>query len=180
MILYVKDNQLVCMISPNSMQIWLTLQHVHQAANFATFFSLCQKFLTAKKSDSQMMQAWISQIQNLAFHMEHAKIVVTDQDKILAITMGLPPLFDNVIINFDSMSPKTLTLDLIITCLLNKEVWQITAAPLVKEDDQIKTELDKAMAVRGHSFSPTFLSSIPPSLLLHLPILFLNNIHNHL
>ena len=72
---------------------------------------------------------------------------LTDQDKILAITMGLPPSFDNVIINFDSMSPKTLTLDLIITCLLNEEVQQITAAPLVKEDNQIKMELDKAMAV---------------------------------
>jgi hypothetical protein len=60
---------------------------------------------------------------------------------------GLPPLFDNVIINFDSMSPKIPTLDLVIACLLNKEVQQITTAPLLKEDDQIKMELDKAMAV---------------------------------
>ena len=45
------------------------------------------------------------------------------------------------------MSPKTLTLDLVITHLLNKEVQQITATPLVKEDDQIKMELDEAMAV---------------------------------
>ena len=94
-----------------------------------------------------MMQAWIGQIQGLAFHMEHAKIAVTNQDKILAITMGLPPSFDNVIINFDSMSPETLTFDLIITHLLNEEVQQITATPLVKGDDQIKMELDEAMAV---------------------------------
>ena len=101
----------------------------------------------AKKLDSQTMQAWIGQIQGLAFHMEHAKIAVTDQDKILAITMGLPPSFDNVIINFNSMSPETLTFDPIITRLLNEEVWQITATPLVKEDNQIKMELDEAMAV---------------------------------
>ena len=94
-----------------------------------------------------MMQAWIRQIQGLAFCMEHAKIAVTDQDKILAITMGLPPSFDNVINNFNSMSPETLTFDLVITCLLNEEVQQITATPLVKEDDQIKMELDEAMAV---------------------------------
>ena len=82
-----------------------------------------------------MMQAWIGQIQGLAFCVEHAKITVANQDKILAITMGLPSSSDNVIINFDSMSPETLTLDLVITCLLNEEVWQITAAPLVKEDN---------------------------------------------
>ena len=93
------------------------------------------------------MQAWIGQIQGLAFRMEHAKIAVTDQDKILAITMGLPPSFDNVIINFDSMSTDTLTLNLVITRLLNEEVRQITSALLVKEEDQIKTELDEAMAV---------------------------------
>jgi gag-polypeptide of LTR copia-type len=106
MILHVEDNQLVHMISPDPMEIWLTLQHIHQAASFATSLSLHRKFLTANKSDHQTMQAWIGQIQGLAFRMEHAKIAVTDQDKILAITMGLPPSFDNVIINFDSMSPK--------------------------------------------------------------------------
>ena len=85
------------------------LQHVHQAAGFATSLFPYQKFLRAKKSDSQMMQAWIGQIEGLAFHMEHAKIAVTDQDKkILGITMGLLPSFNNVIINFDSMSPETL------------------------------------------------------------------------
>ena len=147
MILRVEDNQLVHMISPDPIQIWLTLERVHQAAGFATSLSLRRKFLTAKKSDSQTMQAWIGQIQGLAFRMEHAKIAVTDQDKILAITMGLPPSFDNVIINFDSMSPETLTLDLVISRLLNEEVRQITTAPSVKEDDQIKMELDEAMAV---------------------------------
>jgi hypothetical protein len=69
-----------------------------------------------------MMQAWIGQIQGLSFCMEHTKIAVTNQDKILAITMGLPPSFDNVIIYFDSMSPGTLTLDLVIARLLNEEV----------------------------------------------------------
>jgi gag-polypeptide of LTR copia-type/Zinc knuckle len=147
MILRVEDNQLVHMISPDPMEIWLTLQRIHQAAGFATSLSLRRKFLTAKKSDHQTMQAWIGQIQGLAFRMEHAKIAVTDQDKILAITMGLPPSFDNVIINFDSMSPETLTLDLVIARLLNEEVRQITTAPSLKEDDQIKTELDEAMAV---------------------------------
>jgi hypothetical protein len=77
MILRVEDNQLVHMISPDPMEIWLILQCIHQAAGFATSLFLRWKFLTAKKSDHQMMQAWIGQIQGLAFHMEHAKIAVT-------------------------------------------------------------------------------------------------------
>jgi hypothetical protein len=63
MILCVEDNQLVHMISPDPMEIWLILQHIHQAAGFATSLSLHRKFLTAKKSDHQIMQAWIGQIQ---------------------------------------------------------------------------------------------------------------------
>jgi hypothetical protein len=58
---------------------------------------------------------------------------------------GIP--FDNVIINFDPMSPETLTLDLVIAHLFNEEVQQITAAPLLKEDNQIKMEHNEAMAV---------------------------------
>lgn len=91
------------------------------------------------------MQAWIGYIQGLAFQMENANIIVTDQDKILAITMGLPSSYDNVIINFDSMIPDTLTLDLVITHLLNEEVQQITQpSPIpVKQEDSD----DLAMAV---------------------------------
>ena len=142
MILQVEDNQLVHMMSTDPMEIWQILQCVHQAAGFATSLSLRQKFLTTKKSDSQTMQSWIGYIQGLAFQMENANIAVIDQDKILAITMGLPPSYDNVIINFNSMSPNTLTLNLVITCLLNEEVQQTTSA-LIKQEDHS----DEAMAV---------------------------------
>ena len=78
MILQVNDNQLVHMIVHDPMEIWQTLQHVHQAAGFATSLLLHQWFPTAKKSDLQTMQAWIGEIQDLAFWMENADIVVTD------------------------------------------------------------------------------------------------------
>ena len=142
MILRVEDNQLVHMMSTDPMEIWQILRCVHRAASFATSLSLRRKFLTAKKSDSQTMQSWIGYIQGLAFRMENANIAIINQDKILAITMGLPPSYDNVIINFDSMSPDTLTLNLVITCLLNEEVWQTTLT-LIKQEDHG----DKAMAV---------------------------------
>jgi hypothetical protein len=93
-ILRVENNELVHMISPNPMEIWLTLQACSPNSWFFYLPFPCRKFLMAKKSDFQTIQAWIGQIQGLAFGMEHAKIAVIDQD--------------NVIINFDSMSPQNL------------------------------------------------------------------------
>ena len=75
-----------------------------------------------KKAAEQSMQAWIGDIQSLAFQMREAGIEVTNQDKILALTMGLPKSYDAVIINFDSTSPELLMLNHIITRLLNEEI----------------------------------------------------------
>ncbi|KAF8881513.1 hypothetical protein CPB84DRAFT_1687193 [Gymnopilus junonius] len=77
------------------------------------------------------MQAWIGQIQGLAFHLEQAGISVSDQDKILAITMGLPSTYDAVIINFDSTPSDQLTLNHVFNCLLNEEVQQSVIISLV-------------------------------------------------
>lgn len=60
------------------------------------------------------MQAWIGHIQGLAFHMEQSGVEVSDQDKILTLTLGLPPLYNPVIINFNS-TPSESTEDKAIT-----------------------------------------------------------------
>ncbi|KAK6997139.1 hypothetical protein R3P38DRAFT_2432485, partial [Favolaschia claudopus] len=51
-------------------------------------------------------------------------IQVSDQDKILALTMGLPAAYDPVIINFDSAPPETLTFNGVVARLLNEETRQ--------------------------------------------------------
>ncbi|KAF8226388.1 hypothetical protein L208DRAFT_1302220, partial [Tricholoma matsutake] len=113
--------------------IWEMLHWVHQAAGFATSLALCRKFLTAKKEDTQSMQTWIGVIQSLAFWMEEARIEVADQDKILALTMGLPNTYNAVIINFDLTPANLLTLDHIITRLLNEETRQVSQAPVTND-----------------------------------------------
>jgi hypothetical protein len=80
--------------------------------------------LTAKKKDDETMEAWIGRIQTLVLRMEHGGIEVTAQDQILAMTMGLPPSFDAVIINFDATPPEQLTVNHVITRLLNEETRQ--------------------------------------------------------
>ncbi|RDX39353.1 hypothetical protein OH76DRAFT_1367603 [Lentinus brumalis] len=75
------------------------------------------------------MQAWIGEIRSMAFRMEETGIAVVDQDKILAVTMGLPPSYDAVIIALDSIPTEQLTLEEVIRRLLNEEVRQTSAYP---------------------------------------------------
>lgn len=141
LVLRVDDGQLAHMHSRDPAEIWATLKRVHRAAGFATTLALRRQFLTAKKGD-EGMQAWISKVQGLAFRMEAAGINVADQDKILALTMGLPATYSGVIINFDATPPELLTLNHVITRLLNEETRQAADTPEVKEEP-----LDQALAV---------------------------------
>jgi hypothetical protein len=144
MILRVEDGQISHMRSRDPLEIWETLERVHRASGFATSLALRRKFLTAKKLETQPMQAWIGLIQGLAFRMEQADISVSDQDRILALTMGLPTSYDTVIVNFDATPPNLLTPNHVITRLLNEETRQIASAePLTT----VKKEDDEAMAV---------------------------------
>jgi hypothetical protein len=145
MILRVDDGQLSHMRSRDPLEIWETLERVHRAAGFATSLALRRRFLTAKKGDGQSMQAWIGHIQGLVFHMEQSGVDVSDQDKILALTMGLPPSYDPVIINFDTTPSELLTLNNVIARLLNEEVRQASNSNITKDPE----ERDEAMTVTG-------------------------------
>ena len=103
------------------------------------------------------MQAWIGHIQGLAFCMEQSGVEVSDQDKILALTMGIPPSYDPVIINFNATLSELLTLNNVIACLLNEEVQQSGDSNIVKDPE------DKVMAVtsgKGHGVQNSVVANI--------------------
>lgn len=156
MVLRVDDGQLSHMRSKDPMEIWANLRDVHRARGFATSLALRRKFLTAKKNDTQTMQAWIGNVQSLAYTIEEAGIPVTDQDKILALTMGLPPSYDAVIINFDSTAPSELTFQSVITRLLNDETRQLSSAlpvpiPTAVIPDTIRIKSEENVAFAANS-----------------------------
>jgi hypothetical protein len=124
LVLRVEPGQLAHMTSRDPMIIWQDLQRVHRAAGFATSLALRRQFLTAKKLDSETMEDWIGRVQSMVLRMEYTGIVVTDQDKILAFTMGLPATYEAVVINFDATSPNALTVEHVISRLLNEETRQ--------------------------------------------------------
>ena len=145
MILCVEDGQLSHMRSRDPLEIWETLERVHRAAGFATSLALRRQFLTAKKGDGQAMQAWIGHIHGLAFRMEQSGVDVSNQDKILALMMGLPPSYDPIIINFDATPSELLTLNNVVARLLNEEVRQTGSLNVAKAPE----ERDEAMVVSG-------------------------------
>ncbi|KAJ3818226.1 hypothetical protein F5880DRAFT_1463190, partial [Lentinula raphanica] len=63
-----------------------------------------------------------------AFELAMAGIAVDDHDIILTLTLGLPSsVCDPIIISFDLTNPAKLTLDVVITCLLNEETHQTSS-----------------------------------------------------
>ncbi|KAF9064356.1 hypothetical protein BDP27DRAFT_1230622, partial [Rhodocollybia butyracea] len=60
------------------------------------------------------------------FEMEEAGLVISDQEIILAITLGLLPSYTTVILSFNIVAADALTLDYVMNHLLNNEVAQLT------------------------------------------------------
>ena len=138
MILRVDNGQLFHMRSKDPLEIWMDLRDVHRACGFAMSLALRRKFLTAKKTDDQSMQLWIGQIWSQAFTIKEVTgTKVSDQDKILALTMGLPSFYDPVIINFDTAPPDFLTFNSIVARLLNEETHQGSSSGIKMEHKTI-------------------------------------------
>ncbi|KAF5333025.1 hypothetical protein D9758_017218 [Tetrapyrgos nigripes] len=112
--------------SKDPLVVWEDLKAVHRARGFAAFLSLKRKFLTMKKEKGQKMSAWIGEVKSQAFEMQEAGLKVPDLDIILGLTMGLPPSYDSLIINFDDTPSHELTLDHVTTRLLAEETRQLS------------------------------------------------------
>jgi hypothetical protein len=74
------------------------------------------------KHEDQVMSSWISDVKNVAFHLESAGVAIIDEDIILALTAGLPESYSSFIVTMDNLPSAELTLLNIILHLLNKEV----------------------------------------------------------
>ena len=121
-ILSIKVSQLPHTHHDDPKVIWDSLQKVHQAHGFATHLSLHHCFLYMHKQDNQPVISWV--LDMAAFQLEAAGISIIDEDIILALTKGLPESFSVFIIALDSLPPSELTLDNVVTRLLNEEVRQ--------------------------------------------------------
>src|SRR5882672_8598877 len=94
------------------------------------------------KQDSQTIQMWIATVKHIAYqHGQTADLSMAiypdeatrarafaeakarlDEDIILVLTSGLPSGYDMLIVNLDATPTERLTLDYVITHLLNEEL----------------------------------------------------------
>jgi len=94
-----------------------------------------------KKKKGQPMSQWIADVRNAAFHLCAIEVQIDDEDLILILTMGLPPAYKTFVVALDATPAHDLTLDNIISCMLNEESCTI------EEEDNILKPNDKALSV---------------------------------
>ena len=76
-------------------------------------------------------------------------VSTSNENIIVILTTGLPPSYETVIISLDAVTSTELTLNFVITHLLNEESHQNLACPIIKlESEEVKVESEAMVAVK--------------------------------
>ena len=70
------------------------------------------------------MQSWIAYVHCIAHKLEDVEAEATNKDMILVLTQGLPSSYDNFVVSLDATAASNLTLNYVISRLLNEEAHQ--------------------------------------------------------
>jgi hypothetical protein len=80
-----------------------------------------------KMKDGQRMASWIADVQGVVFQLTQIGVTVPDEDFILALTNGLSPLYENLVLALDSTPPDLFSIDYVIGRLRTEESRQCSA-----------------------------------------------------
>jgi len=136
MVLKVDDSQLAHMNNADPKAIWDSLAKVHRARGFGSRLQLRRHFITATMTKDQTIESWIGEVRTRARRLESIEVKVSDEDVIVVLTAGLPISYTPVVISFDAVEPEKLTLDFVVTRLLNEEARQTSHSVDKWEDDE--------------------------------------------
>lgn len=150
MILRVEPSQLAHMQSKDPRKVWEALRDTHCAHGFATTLAMQRRFMTSRMAVGQSVQSWIGSVRALAFEMEQVGIDVAEHNIILAITLGLPASYETIVILFDAIPTKDLSLPYVISRLLNDETRQ-NAGIAHDNDENINKNGNVAMMAAGRN-----------------------------
>ena len=148
-VLRVEDSQLPHMADRNPKVVWDSLASVHRARGFGSRLQLRRNFITASMKEGQSMESWIGEVRGLANRLKVIDVEVPDEDMIVILTAGLPSSYTPIVISFDALDSSKLTLDFVITRLLNEEGRQAT--PSLTPID-VKTEESENTALNASKF----------------------------
>jgi hypothetical protein len=116
------DDQLIYCANRDPHTIWEELRMVHQARGLATRISMQRWLYKAKKLSLESMSSWIARINRLTNWLAAAGASLNEEDRILALTMGLDASYEALIVALDSLPPDELTVRNVTACLINEEV----------------------------------------------------------
>jgi len=160
-VMHVEPSQLPHCRDADPKVVWDTLRTVHMARGFGSRQSMMRRFVNAVKPTEQSMSAWVAEVRHRAFVLAQNAADVTDQWTILALTNGLDESYHATVESLDSVDPELLTVDYVVTRLLNAAATK----QIDKEDDVRDREEGSAMAARRrmHSSAQKGRSSTPSS-----------------
>jgi hypothetical protein len=128
-ILHLDKSQLPHAHFDTAKEIWDNLARIHCARGFSTLLAMRQKFFYMVMDKDKSMRAWIASVRDIAHRLEAANFEVTDIDLIIALTQGLPDRYDSFIVALDATPIDQLSVDSVITRLLNEESRQSRFEP---------------------------------------------------
>ena len=94
---------------------------------------------------TEVMSAWIGWVKAMAFQLTEIGVAVTNEDQILALTMGLDALYKSFVISLDGTQPELLTINFVIHHLLNEDVRHYDQEQGKESDEkkEVKHKKDK-------------------------------------
>jgi len=84
-----------------------------------------------KKKKGQLMSQWIANVQNAAFCLCAIEVQIDNEDLILILTIGLPLAYKTFVVALDTTPAHNLTLDNIISCMLNEESYVLLKKKII-------------------------------------------------
>ncbi|PSS37202.1 hypothetical protein PHLCEN_2v953 [Hermanssonia centrifuga] len=108
--------------------IWESLRQVHEAHGLGTQMARRREFFTMKMKPDSPMARWIAEVRRASFLLAQIGGSVTEEDTIVVLANGLPPSYDNLVVNLDSTPADQLSLSYVVTRLLNEESRQSSSA----------------------------------------------------
>jgi hypothetical protein len=112
--LAVEWDQLVHTTAKIASDICAELEHVHRSTRFTTCMGLKRKLWKMKMKDGQRMASWIADVKGVAFQLSQIGVTVPKEDTILALTNGLPPSYEHLVLTLDSTPLEVFNLDYVI------------------------------------------------------------------
>ena len=122
--LAVEWDQLAHMTAEIASEIWAELEHVHRSTGFTTRMGLKRKLWKMKMKDGQRMASWIADVKGVAFQLSQIGVTIPEEDIILALTNGLPPSYEHLVLTLDSTPSEVFNLDYVIRRLWTEETRQ--------------------------------------------------------